>query len=390
MSESLPSIHEDRELMFAALATRRVEAELEILKIQERSGKATVKATIATDVRGFKTTLKDAMTRCGLGGTICRVARADSSGFDTEATFEGRREIVEDMKKVVKSKAGKGIEFSFKGANFGNFPNIVTVQSTGEGHRGGADGGDSSSGGVDAEFPFDDVSSLGSHGTSRGSNQGDFREAVLSRDDSRCLLCSSDSNVEAAHIYPVSATRTTRFDACGIRSKYDTRNGLSLCSQCHVLFDSGYWFPRVETAEGAKAYVAHISDALRHHLPSYSNFHLKNLSIDPNDKDSPDEALLTVQESYCGERREKRHRLSSPFQCERCHKFLASQTNLDTHNARVVKCKKPNFPPFTTPDKKGSTEGANEEGSDEDENLAVDEEEESMGADNMEGGQDEY
>jgi hypothetical protein len=194
----------------------------------------------------------------------------------------------------------------------------------------------------------------------------------------------SESNVEAAHIYPVSARRTTRFDACGIRSKYDTRNGLSLCSTCHVWFDNGYWFPRVETVEGTKTYVAHLSDALIHHYPSYRELNLKKMTIDPKDKDSPDEALLKVQESYCEERREIRHQLSSPFQCENCFKFLKSEANLELHIKRWT-CKKSNFPPVTTPYKKGSTEGANKEVREEDENLAVNEEKKSVEEVKMQG-----
>ena len=79
MSESLPPIHEDREMRFAELGTRKAEAERkkaeaeaekrkadwEILKIQERSGKVAVKATIGTDAMGFKTILKGAMASRG-------------------------------------------------------------------------------------------------------------------------------------------------------------------------------------------------------------------------------------------------------------------------------------------------------------------------------------
>ena len=72
------------------------------------------------------------------------------------------REMVEDMKTVMTRKAEKS-GFRFVGTNFGfgNFKNIFTVQRTSDENRGRADGEDLSSGrGVDADFPFHDVSSL--------------------------------------------------------------------------------------------------------------------------------------------------------------------------------------------------------------------------------------
>ena len=105
-------------------------ADLEILKIQERSGKGAVMATIGTDVMGFKTTLKDAMKSRGLGGTIRRVACADSSGFVTVAIFWGMREMVEDMKQFVMKKVGKEIEVRFAAEDGFAIPTGITVEGS--------------------------------------------------------------------------------------------------------------------------------------------------------------------------------------------------------------------------------------------------------------------
>ena len=134
----------------------------------------------------------------------------------------------------------------------------------------------------------------------------------------------------------------------------------------------GYWFVRVEIEDGAKAYIAHISDALREDDPlglQYDAYHMKHLSIDPNHRDSPFEGLLKVQELFCEEQREKRHARHTAFQCGTCSGFFATQLTLNTHVGKKT-CKKSNS--ISTPDKKRRTEGGTIERGDDNENVEGD------------------
>ena len=79
--------------------------------------------------------------------------------------------------------------------------------------------------------------------------QADFREALLYRDGSRCVLCGADPGpanlrmLEAAHVVPFETPSST-FRSYGLATIHDVRNGVLLCKLCHDDFDRSLWYVR--------------------------------------------------------------------------------------------------------------------------------------------------
>jgi len=88
------------------------------------------------------------------------------------------------------------------------------------------------------------VSGLTQH--SRGSVQGNFHQRVLTRDNSACVFCGDNTkaHLSAAHIFDVfRAADIPEEDAeflqqYEILDLYDTCNGITLCGECHDVFDA--------------------------------------------------------------------------------------------------------------------------------------------------------
>lgn len=115
--------------------------------------------------------------------------------------------------------------------------------------------------------------------------QSAFREAVLRRDaddvDPHCALCSSISDVQAAHIMPLKRRDESTFEegldaalkAAELSSLYDTCNGFLLCDQCHDFFDAYLW-----SVDSELKVV--VSDALAANVPDRAAFKGKQLFAD--------------------------------------------------------------------------------------------------------------
>jgi hypothetical protein len=349
--------------------TEGKKADLEMARLRggKLHAKVTFKATLKLDELGFKTQVCNKMKVGGLVGTIQRVERPDSTEtFDTVVVFEGLKANVNNMQKFLKAKAKNS---SFEEIGYSGFSKITILETAPHFHRyhrehGDEQGsGDSSSGGVEVVCVPDDVSSLGTGfetGSSRGTIQTSFADAVKKRDGGKCLLCSAETNVQGAHIFPVNADRPTSFEDSGIISKYDTRNGLALCRPCHAWFDKGYWFVRVEEVEGTTTYTAHMSEALQHYT-DFNDYHLRKLPIDHTCLDAPLVSLLEGQESYFNRCRDARtdEVLNTPFQCRTCYNRFVSSKTLATHE-NGGKCKTATYPKYNTPVKPSEFSEENE------------------------------
>ncbi len=81
---------------------------------------------------------------------------------------------------------------------------------------------------------------------SRGSVQANFHQRVLTRDDCCCVFCgdTKKANLTAAHIFDmfraedIPPNDETFLQQYEIIDLYDTENGITLCSECHDVFDA--------------------------------------------------------------------------------------------------------------------------------------------------------
>lgn len=88
------------------------------------------------------------------------------------------------------------------------------------------------------------VSDLTNH--SRGSVQSNFHQRVLTRDCSCCVFCGDQvkAHLFAAHIFDVFRAADIPIEDAAflqqfeILDLYDTSNGITLCSECHDVFDA--------------------------------------------------------------------------------------------------------------------------------------------------------
>lgn len=81
---------------------------------------------------------------------------------------------------------------------------------------------------------------------SSGSAQEEFREVILARDGKCCLVCGNcnDKSLEAAHVidlFPKNKSLDVTLEQLQkiyhLSSKYDWKNGLLLCRNCHKQYD---------------------------------------------------------------------------------------------------------------------------------------------------------
>ncbi len=81
---------------------------------------------------------------------------------------------------------------------------------------------------------------------SRGSVQANFHQRVLTRDGCCCVFCGDikKANLKAAHIFDIFRAKDIPpndenfLHQYEIIDLYDTENGITLCSECHDVFDA--------------------------------------------------------------------------------------------------------------------------------------------------------
>jgi len=116
---------------------------------------------------------------------------------------------------------------------------------------------------LDREAPADVHNGLddndGDDGVSRSRSsamQSDFRQALMLRDGSECVLCRNNAPLEAAHIIPRIADQSEML-AAGLLTLNVPTNGMMLCIPCHRLHDSFMWCFNPDTG-------VVVADALLH------------------------------------------------------------------------------------------------------------------------------
>jgi len=75
--------------------------------------------------------------------------------------------------------------------------------------------------------------------TSRSTCQKRFRETLLRRDGSKCLICPETTTLEAAHVIDVeSKLSKAELEKLQLFDLYDCSNGIILCRNCHWKYDN--------------------------------------------------------------------------------------------------------------------------------------------------------
>jgi hypothetical protein len=116
------------------------------------------------------------------------------------------------------------------------------------------------------------------------SKQAGFRATLIHRDGPArgkpsCALCSSDSEVQAAHIVPHSSPVAT-MESVELSTLDDPRNGFLLCDPCHDCFDHFLW--SVKPGQNVV-----LSNALKHWMPSLVKQEGKKLFVGVTDISLP-------------------------------------------------------------------------------------------------------
>lgn len=235
---------------------------------------------------------------------------------------------MEDLKKFVRRLGFKLL--TFEDVSFVGFGNLKVEKTPDTFHRSGSSGSKE----VIYEITSNQSSSLKS--TVSSSRSKEFRGAVLLRDGNSCVFCSGSNDLEAAHIYPLLGRKDKPpIIVAQLRYANETRNGILLCHECHVLFDKGLWWIELD----GETYVGKISDALQGSRRKYQSLHKHTLRLDSKDRDAPLTATLKIQEDFCKEKRNQRHEkmTKKPFRCTVCSSestMFASKEKLEAHTRK--------------------------------------------------------
>jgi hypothetical protein len=89
--------------------------------------------------------------------------------------------------------------------------------------------------------------------------QSEFRTAIQRRDGKACVLCRSNSLLEAAHVIPRTAELPLLHKA-GFLTANQPNNGILLCIPCHRLYDASMWC--FDPTSGVVVADALLSDAV--------------------------------------------------------------------------------------------------------------------------------
>ncbi len=163
--------------------------------------------------------------------------------------------------------------------------------------------------------------------SSGGSIQTWFRDLVLTRDGYMCVFCGNSAELEAVHIFDletIPAEDPQFLERFGIITLYDTRNGLTLCGECHHAFDSLLCCVKVIIEEGV---VTHHHITISNALKSSSD---KWSQLDGTEVRVPTEPRLlavwppvklfkfqeTTYDEFTQKRQQKAHEL--PVVCPYC------------------------------------------------------------------------
>jgi hypothetical protein len=161
------------------------------------------------------------------------------------------------------------------------------------------------------------------------SVQADFANGVRMRDGAQCIVCNDPTmfsvELEAAHVVPLKGARSDQWQAAGLSSPNDTRNGLVLCVTCHFFFDKGLW-----CIDPIDRCTMLVTDALAARRAEWSTRHGQVVRhVTPFHPDWPTQQTLQVQFNFMHSHTAERHaeQAKKKFECPYCGKRYASDTS---------------------------------------------------------------
>ena len=199
------------------------------------------------------------------------------------------------------------------------------------------------------ENPRDEEESVRSaaSSSSRGSAQDQFAQAVRLSCNNTCVACGcrESRTLEAAHLVPVSGAFASKLSETGLVTCYDPRNGILLCAECHLHFDSGHWCVK----DGS----FWVSNALQHHDEKWAARHQKSFPCDAagvntSSRNWPYEDIWKVRIQYFEQKAEQRREEAAKKQytCDFCGKRYANDGfYLRDHQEKCPGLKKHLFTP---------------------------------------------
>lgn len=171
------------------------------------------------------------------------------------------------------------------------------------------------------------ISALSSQ--SRSIGQANFRQRVLKRDSQQCVFCDVrvTAHLQAAHIIDVfRAVGGESLEQYGLHDMYDTQNGLTLCGECHLVFDAKLCCVKVEVdSQGAATdHTILVANALkldRSFSAKWSRLDGAKVRV-PHDQAGwirwPPAAVFQFRKNIYDEKTAERHQEAAdkPYQCE--------------------------------------------------------------------------
>lgn len=185
---------------------------------------------------------------------------------------------------------------------------------------------------------------------SRGSVQKVWASAVKDVDGWKCVVCEHaiQKHLVGAHIVPVKSKKE-ELKAAGLPSAYEVRNGVTLCSHCHALFDAGFFY---FDNDGKLV----VSAALAAHVPEWkarqgtSIHRTTERTRAPNWPEPP--MIEWRRQDYDIQQAARHADDHDPFHCKKCDKGYVDKKAYQRHEKSCEKSM-----PMKTPMKKPETKG---------------------------------
>jgi hypothetical protein len=188
-----------------------------------------------------------------------------------------------------------------------------------------------------------DAPSVSDDGSRLSSVQSRFRAAVLGRDGAACVLCSAGeragggkSALEAAHVVAARAPAAV-VASVELMNRYDTINGVTLCTDCHYYFDRHLWHATADgTVAVAGALLARVGCERWRALHGRA---LRTPATPGLREQWPPARLWAVQSALFEAAREQRRAAAEgrPFLCDVCCSRSKTEAALAAHKCRPAK-----------------------------------------------------
>jgi len=202
--------------------------------------------------------------------------------------------------------------------------------------------------------PCNDTVSIGAMSeltdvSSRGSVQSNFRQRVLTRDGSVCVFCHNKRTAElkAAHLFDIFRAKEVPdndpefLQQYEVSDLYDTSNGITLCRECHDVFDALLCCVEVRRSEEGTI-TDHViivanailqSAALKRKWTALNGSKVRVPSNPLMLTNWPPPKLFEFREDKFKERAIKRYKLSddAPNVCSKCFHRCKSLVGLAAH-----------------------------------------------------------